>query len=104
MYNLEKNSNHPISTAIVQKVENDNAKINKTVENHEEIAGHGIYAKVDGKDILFGNKKLLEKYDVSTQNIQENINYLVIDGDIAGYITLKEEIRNDAKDITNKFE
>lgn len=103
MYNLEKNSNHPISTAIVKEVEklDEKAKINKEVYNYEEIAGHGIYGKIDGKNILFGNEKLLDKYDVTHDELVKNANYLVIDGQIEGYITLKEEIRNDINDIND---
>ena len=103
MYNLEKNSNHPISTAIIKEVEKKDAKINKQVENYEEILGHGLYGKIEGKDILFGNEKLLNKYDVTHNELVKNANYLVVDGEIQGYITLKEEIRDDIKDINSKM-
>jgi len=101
MYNLEKNSNHPISTAIIKEVEKQDAKINKQVINYEEISGHGLYAKIEGKDVLFGNEKLLDKYDVAHTELMKNANYLVVDGEIQGYITLKEEIRKDIKELTN---
>jgi Cd2+/Zn2+-exporting ATPase len=102
MYALEKNSNHPISTAIKQKVENEGIKNKFDVENYEEIAGYGIKGTIEGKEILFGNEKLLEKYNI--KNIEEkNANYLIIDGNLEGYITFKEEIREDALNISEKF-
>ena len=47
MYAMEKNSNHPISTAIKQKVEKEELNTDYTVENYEEIAGYGIKALVN---------------------------------------------------------
>ena len=98
MYCLEKNSNHPISTAIKQIVENKSIKTEYSVENYEEIAGHGITGEINGKKVLFGNKKLLTKNEITEETI-ENANYLIIDGKLEGYITLEEEIREDAKEL-----
>lgn len=104
MYNLEKNSNHPISTAIIKEIEKRNLKQNKQITNYEEIAGCGIYAKIDQKQVLFGNKKLLRNYNIlEIEEIKEEANYLVIDNKIAGYITLKEEIREDANNIAKQL-
>lgn len=101
MYALEKNSNHPISTAIKQKVENDKLKVEYTVEEYKEIPGYGISARVEGKEILFGNDKFLEKYKIKEK--QKNANYIIIDGVVEGYITFKEEIRKDVENISEKL-
>lgn len=98
MHAMEKNSNHPISTAIAQKVENDNLNCNHVADNFEEIAGHGISAKINGKQVLFGNKKLLKQNNINI-DIQKNANYLIIDGELAGYVTFKEEVRPNLKNI-----
>lgn len=100
---LEKNSNHPISTAIAKEVENKNIKDEKEVEDYEEIAGYGIKGKIDKKIVLFGNEKLLEKEDIAIKENLEKANYLVIDGKVEGYITLKEEIRKECKNIVKEF-
>lgn len=99
LFTIEQNSNHPISTAIVEKVENEGDIIKKNIEKYEEIAGHGISSIVEGKQVLFGNKKLLQKYNIKTENIKEDANYLIIEGEIEAYITLKEEIRKEAENI-----
>ena len=104
MYLLEKNSNHPISTAIVEKVEKEGIKEEKELRNYEEIPGHGIKAQLDDQIILFGNQKLLNKEKIDTKSLKENANYLVIDGKVEGYVTFKEEIREDVKDLAKKFE
>ena len=102
MYTLEKNSNHPISTAIKQMVENKQIKTTYNVDNYEEVAGHGITGIIEGKTLLFGNKKLLEKNSVEEET-EENANYLIIDGKLEGHITLKEEIREDAKEVIKEL-
>ncbi|MFR0822763.1 MAG: heavy metal translocating P-type ATPase [Clostridia bacterium] len=103
MQALEKNSNHPISTAIGKEVDKYTEKIEIQIENYKEIPGHGIEAQIEEKQVLFGNQKLLEKHQVEIRNLKQNANYLVIDGKIEGYITLKEQIREDAKQLDEKF-
>ena len=102
MYALEKNSNHPISTAIKQKIEKENIKVDIIAEECEEIAGHGIKAKVEEKQILFGNEKLLEVNNIK-DDIKKNASYIIIDGKLEGYITFKEEIRKDVDKISENL-
>ena len=98
VYNLEKSSNHPISTAIINMSKDLK---NKEVDKNKEIAGHGMYGIIDNKEVLFGNKKLLDMYDVNYTNLEDGAIYLAIDKKLEGYITLKEELRN--KDIVEEF-
>lgn len=98
IYSLEQLSNHPIGTAIKNYQEEiDTHK----VEEYKEIAGHGLYGKIEEKEVLFGNIKLLNQYNIKKedQDIVSNAVYLVIDGKIAGYITLSEEIRKEATSV-----
>ena len=95
MYALEKNSNHPISTAIRQKVENDRIDVEYVVDKYEEIPGYGIKAVVDEKEILFGNSKFLEENNIK-EDVQNDANYIIIDGKLEGYITFEEEIRENS--------
>jgi len=97
IYVLEKNSNHPISTAIAQEVEKDNIETDLIVENYEEIPGHGIKATINQKQVLFGNSKLLKNNNIEINN--ENANFLTIDGKLVGSITFKEEIRNNVSNL-----
>lgn len=95
-YNLEKNSAHPIASSIYKKIEELELREKirtKEVKEYKEIAGCGICGKIDEKFILFGNKKLLNKYNIHDNKIEEK-NYLVVDNEIIGSISLKEEIRN----------
>ena len=102
IYALEKNSNHPISTAIKEKVENSNIKAEYTADKFEEIAGCGIKAIVNNKEIIFGNDSFLEENNIK-EDIKKNANYIIIDGKLEGYITFEEEIRDNASDMIKKL-
>lgn len=102
LYAIEKNSNHPISTAIKQKVENESVISNYIVDKYEEIAGYGIKAIVNGKEIIFGNSKFLEENNIN-ENIQKDANYIIIDGKLEGYITFEEEIRDNSINTIKKL-
>lgn len=99
IYNLENLSNHPISTAI-KDYDNNIEKVEVT--DYKEIAGHGLYGKIGNDEVIFGNKKLLYKYKVEQlEQCKQDAIYLAVNGKIAGYITLKEEIRENAKNIAS---
>lgn len=102
MYAIEKNSNHPISTAIKQKVESEGLKSEIIVDEYEEIAGYGVKGKIEGKEVLFGNAKLLEKNNIKEQT-NKNANYLIVNGNVEAVITFKEEIRETSFEITQKL-
>jgi Zn2+/Cd2+-exporting ATPase len=95
---LEKNSTHPIAKAVTEYVgEAINAVKADAVE---EISGHGLKGKVDGKDILAGNAKLLKKYNIAypseIEKIVDTIVVTAINNQYAGYITIADEIKEDA--------
>lgn len=96
---LEANSTHPIAQAIVKY-----AKIDKTSyksANVEEISGYGMKGKIGEYEVLAGNTKLLEKFNVSfdekLNSNTETIVVIAINKIFAGYITIADTIKVDAK-------
>ena len=96
---LESQSTHPVATAIHQYVGAVNHSIK--VERVEEISGHGIKAFIDNKEILVGNFKLLDKfgiaYDVDTTDIAYTTIAIAYNKKYAGYLTIADSIKADAK-------
>ena len=96
---IESKSTHPIALAIVKQA----GELLKGVEvqNVEEISGHGLKGTIEGKEVLAGNLKLLKKfnitYDTAVENIIETIVVVAVNGKYAGYITIADEIKDDAK-------
>lgn len=106
IYSLEKNSSHPIASSIYKKIEELGLKekmVSKEVKQYREIAGCGICGKLDEKLVLFGNKKLLDKYNINYSQIEEDKNYLVVNNEIIGNILLKEETRNGIQKLFSKL-
>lgn len=106
IYLLEKNSAHPIASAINKKIEDDNLKnviTEKEVKEYKEIAGCGLCGNIDGKIVLFGNKKLLEQNNIKFDDIKEGRNYLTVDGEVIGNISLKEETRENTQELMRKL-
>jgi Zn2+/Cd2+-exporting ATPase len=95
---LEKHSTHPIAKAVADFAGNNGANIQ--VSEVEEIAGMGLKGIIDGKEILSGNVKLLEKYHIKfPQEVSEEVDTVVavaINKIYAGYIMIADEIKEDA--------
>ncbi|NUU95238.1 ATPase [Marinitoga sp. 1135] len=89
----EKHSNHPIAESIKRKFGKNITKDN--IEDYEEISGYGIKAKINKKEILVGNKKLMSMYGIKTPEIKYNgtIVFVAIEGKFAGYIEISDRIK-----------
>lgn len=122
-YSLEANSNHPISNAIIEYAKENKAD-KLEVEGQKEIAGCGIYGKIEGKEVVVGNKKMLDKYKISVDSeienlkqnhedsnengkqknaVPENAILIAVENDLVAYITLSEKIREGFKETLSKL-
>ncbi len=95
---MEEQSTHPIAKAILEyKTEGTDFKATEV----SEIAGKGLKGRVDGKTVLVGNKALLVSQGIEvpleTDNIVESIVMVAIDGKFAGYVTIADELKEDAQ-------
>lgn len=102
---LEKHSTHPIAKAVTTYAGD---KVNGVkVENVEEIAGHGLKGLIDGKEVMAGNLKLLKKFNIDypkeLETVVDTIVITVIDKKYAGYITIADEIKEDAVDAIKQM-
>ncbi len=95
---LEQNSTHPIAKAVTEYA--GNAKDNVKVEGVEEIAGHGLKGNVEGKEVLAGNIKLLQKFKIDypkeLEQVVDTIVVVAVNNTYAGHITIADEIKEDA--------
>ncbi|NBA89003.1 cadmium-translocating P-type ATPase [Emticicia sp. CRIBPO] len=102
---LESNSTHPVASAIREHVGEVDRDI--ALEKIEEIAGHGLKAEIEGKSLLVGNFKLLDRFKVDYDTDHNAIVYTVIaiahDGKFAGYLTIADSIKTDAKEAIRRL-
>ena len=102
---LERLSTHPVATAIHKYVGKTNNEIK--LENTEEIAGHGLKAEVNGKQLLVGNFKLMNKFniqhDVDVSKIVYTIIAVAYDNKFVGYLTVADSIKQDSQNTIDKL-
>lgn len=102
---LESQSTHPVATAIHDFVGKVDSKI--SLKEVEEIAGHGLKASVDGKELLVGNFKLMDKfsikYDIDPSSIVYTLIAVAYDNNFVGYLTIADSIKEDAQITIDKL-
>jgi Zn2+/Cd2+-exporting ATPase len=102
---LESQSTHPVATAIHEFVGEIDSKI--SLNEVEEIAGHGLKASVNGKELLVGNFKLMDKfsikYDIDPSSIVYTLIAVAYDNNFVGYLTIADSIKEDAQITIDKL-
>lgn len=98
---IESQSNHPISHNLSKLAENHGL----IVTDFEDVFGYGIKGKIEGKVILAGNIKLLEKENINVnsefKNIKDKAVYFAYDHKFIGYITLKDSLKESTVEAIN---
>ncbi len=91
-------SSHPISMSL-QRAHKGEINRNR-VTDIQEISGHGIVAKVDGKSVAVGNDKLMEQLHVAYKNCHSTgtIIHIAINNDYAGHIVISDVIKPQSKE------
>lgn len=92
----EQFSTHPIAQSVLEGY----AGPLLPTANIQEFAGEGILAEVDGKQVLVGNHKLMERFEISFPSNQEigTLLYLAIDQSYSGYLVIADTLKEDAVD------
>ena len=93
-------STHPISASL-KAAHHDKCCDEVKLENVEEIAGKGISALVNGKQVFAGNTKLMEQFGISYTECREHQDGTVIhvasEGKYSGHIVISDEIKDDSQ-------
>jgi len=99
---LEQNSEHPIATGIVEKAKELSIRVDKA-ENFKALTGQGVEATVKGKHVKAVSPGYLQANKISVpkaadKDEAETIVYVIIDDQVAGYVTLADKIRPESED------
>lgn len=92
----ESYSNHPIAVSILKAYEKEVDK--SKIESYDEISGHGIKVKVEGKEILAGNIKLMNKENIQVSKVESvgTVVHVALNNVYAGYIVISDEVKDDS--------
>ena len=102
----ESQSSHPIAVSIVE--EYSTAIDVAAVSDVEELAGFGVRAQVEGKDVLAGNLRLMKEKTIAVPDSLAEITvgtavYVAVEGIFAGTICLEDELKPDAPTAIQKL-
>ena len=94
----ESYSSHPISKSLKNAYGKELDASN--VSDVEEISGHGVTAKVNGRQVAAGNAKLMKSLNLAyTENTGVGtVVHVAVDGKYAGYILISDVIKDGAKE------
>lgn len=94
----ESYSTHPISLSLRRAY---GAELGKSrVSDVMEIGGHGITAKVDGREVAVGNHRMMERLGIEYKECRGagTVVHVALDGQYAGHILICDVLKPDAKD------
>ncbi len=102
---VEKVSEHPLAQAIVEGAQARKLEIAE-VKDFEAIPGYGVSAKVEGKSILIGNLKLMNRENIALGSLEEKSKsladdgktpmFIALDGKAAGIIAVADTVKEDS--------
>ena len=103
---MEHFSTHPISVAL-RDAYPDEATDGCSVTDIEEIAGHGIRARVEGVEVCVGNQKMMALKGIQTPDCPHGdvgtVIHVSIGGDYAGHIVISDSVKADSADAIRQL-
>ena len=109
---IEQASEHPLAEAIVAAAKDKNIELQK-VEQFNAIVGHGVEAKLGGKSLLLGNRKLMDDKNIDISALETQASelaeqaqtpmFIAVDGKAAGLISVADAIKPDSKSAIQRM-
>jgi Cu+-exporting ATPase len=104
---VERGSEHPLGEAVVRAAQAQNLPLSEPAA-FEAIAGHGVSAEVNGRKVLLGNRRLMEREHVALNGMGQNVTelqnqaktamWMAIDGQAAAVIGIADTIKDGSKE------
>jgi Cu+-exporting ATPase len=109
---VEKGSEHPLAEAI-EKEASARSLIIADLSEFEAIPGKGVKARIQGKKIVLGNRKLMAEMSLDLSKIEQKTNaleedgktvmFLVVDGKLAGIIAAADTLKEHAREAVEEL-
>ncbi len=109
----QKLSGHPFSEAILEEIKKRDIKLPKDIKGFKAVGGLGVKAVVDGKSVLVGTMRFLEREKIDISAVKEQADRLLesgktvslvsIDGKASGVLSVADEIKKSAKNAIAGF-
>lgn len=92
----ESHSNHPIAESIRTAYGEQISK--EAISDYNEISGHGIEVKIDGKTVFAGNARLMEQQGIAYEKPAQSgtVVHIAVDQQYEGYLVIADEVKEDS--------
>jgi Cu+-exporting ATPase len=88
---VEKGSEHPLGTAIIEAAGDGQSQLSRP-DNFEALSGRGVRALLNGKEILLGNRLLMQDNNIPIQSFEDRIGELENDGKTVMLMALDKQL------------
>ena len=108
---IEEKSTHPIGKAFTDYMETKKQE-KIEVKTFEDVAGYGIIGTIENDEIILGNRKIVEKYNIQNEHIEDenrltlegnSIIYVIKNKKIIALIGVNDIVRENAKEVIEKM-
>ena len=109
---IEAGSEHPLAAAILHGAEQRGLKLVKA-ESFASVTGQGVKGRVDGKEVLFGNQRLMQGAGIEAAPLAsraeamrkdgQTVMFLAVDGKLAGLLAVADPIKPTATEAIAKL-
>lgn len=102
---LEQHSSHIIGQSILKHAREHKTRL-RTIDNFQNIAGHGVRAEIDGQEYFAGNERLLKSFGIKYEAPDDTVGTLVFVAsreDVLGYIVLADAIKQSSYDAVKEL-
>ncbi|MGH2946951.1 MAG: heavy metal translocating P-type ATPase [Solirubrobacteraceae bacterium] len=103
----ESRSGHPLSRAILEEAERRGIAVPDGIEDFESLAGRGVRARVDGREVLVGTRRLMDERGIGAGPLAAHVARLLaegktlsiaaVDGRVAGVVAVQDRPRPTAR-------
>lgn len=96
---VERYSTHPIALSLRLAFGEEEEKDGCTVEDVEEVAGQGIRARINGRTVCVGNRKMMDAIGAKWSKCEDlgTIIHIAVEGEYVGHIHISDVVKPDAK-------
>jgi len=109
---LEQNSEHPVAIAFVKYGKEKGIQY-KSVDQFESLTGSGLKGRIDDKEILIGNKNLMEQHSIDLKQLESETNkesisgktiiFVAIENELKGTVVFEDQIKNNSAAVISEL-
>ena len=109
---LERDSEHPLAAAIVQGAREREIDLQEP-DDFNSHTGKGVSGQLEGKEVLLGNTRLLEEFEVEWKPLASEAEklrsegktamFVAVDGKVAGLVSVADPIKETAQEAIDKL-